>query len=112
MTGPATADEGDTKTYTFTVTDPGTDTFTVDTGFPDCDSAATNNGVYVTGSISVNAGGGSFKCFFADGPASASVKVKVTDSDGASDTDLELVQIVAVANVAPSVTAPANQAAD
>ena len=111
LTGPATADEGDTKTYFFTVSDPGTDTFTVDEGFPDCDSAATNNGVYVAGSIAVNAGGGSFECFFADGPATASVKMKVTDSDGASDTDLELVQVVAVANVAPSVTAPANQTA-
>ena len=111
VTGPATADEGDTKTYSFSVTDPGVDGFTVDSGYPDCDSAASNNGSYVAGSLALTAAGGSFDCFFADGPATASVKMKVTDSDGASDTDLELVQIVQVANVAPSVTAAANQTA-
>jgi len=57
----------------------------------------------VAGSLSVTASGGSFKCFFADGPSSANVKVKVLDSDGASDTDSEAVQIVAIANVAPTV---------
>src|SRR5919112_1061617 len=70
VTGPATADEGQTKTYLFTVSDPGADSFTVDTGFPDCDAGTSDHGVYVGGSISVNAGGGNFKCFFADGPAS------------------------------------------
>ena len=57
VTGPATADEGDTKTYSFTVTDPGADTFTVDSGFPDCDAGATNNGSYVAGSLAVTRGG-------------------------------------------------------
>ena len=36
----------------------------------------------------------------------------MTDSDGASDTDSESVQIVAVANVAPSVTAAADQSSN
>ena len=111
MTGPATADEGDTKTYSFTVTDPGADTFTVDAAIPIATPARPTTAL-VAGSITVTAAGGSFECFFADGPATASVKMKVTDSDGASDTDSEFVQVVEVANVAPSVTAPANQAAD
>ena len=112
LTGPATADEGDTKTYSFLVTDPGADTFTVDGGFPDCDAGATNNGSYVAGFAGGRrAAGGSFECFFADGPATANVKIKVSDSDGASDTDSESVQIVEVANVAPSVTAAADQTA-
>ena len=37
--------------------------------------------------------------------------VKVTDSDGASDTDSDDV-VVAIANVAPTVTGPADQAAN
>ena len=111
LTGAATADEGDTKTYSFLVTDPGADTFTVDSGFPDCDAGATNNGSYVPGSLAVTAAGGSFECFFADGPATANVKIKVADSDGASDTASESVRIVEVANVAPSVTAAADQTA-
>ena len=103
-----------TRTPTsFTVTDPGAGHLHGrHAASPTATPARRNNGSYVTGSLAVNAGGGSFECFFADGPASASVKIKVTDSDGASDTDSELVQVVAVANVAPSVTAAANQAAD
>ncbi len=112
VSGPAAADEGTTKTYTFTVTDPGTDTFAVDAGFPDCDAGATNNGTFAPGSLSVTATGGSFQCSFADGPSSANVKIGVRDSDGASDTASQSVQIVAVANVAPTVTAAANQTAN
>ena len=56
--------------------------------------------------------GGSFQCFFPDGPSTANVKMKVQDSDGASGTDSESVQVVAVANVAPTVTAAADQTAD
>ena len=112
LTGSATADEGQTKTYSFTVTDPGQDTFAVEAGFPDCDAGATNNGSYVAGSLAVNTSGGSFHCSFADGPSSANVKIQVRDSDGASDTASQSVQIVAVANVAPTVSAPANQTAN
>ena len=39
LTGAEEVDEGDTETYNYTVSDPGVnDTFTVDAGFPDCDS--------------------------------------------------------------------------
>jgi hypothetical protein len=112
LTGPATADEGETKTYSFTVADPGQDTFSVDAGFPDCDAGATDNGTSVPGSLSVDASGGSFQCFFADGPAAADVKIQVRDSDGAGDAASQSVAVVAVANVAPSVTAPADQGSD
>jgi hypothetical protein len=112
LTGATTVDEGTTHTYTFTVTDPGVDTFTVDSGFPDCDALASNNGTLVAGTLSVNAGGGTFDCTFPDGPSTANVKIKVTDSDGASDTTSQAVNVVTVANVAPTVTAPANQNAD
>src|SRR3954471_4138080 len=112
LSGPAAANEGDTKTYNFTVSDPGQDTFVVDAGFPDCDAGATNNGTFVAGSLSLTASGGSFQCFFADGPSTANVKIQVRDSDGASDAASQSVQIVAVANVNPTVTAPANQNAN
>ena len=93
--------EGTTHTYTFTVTDPGTDTFTVNTpDYPDCGTG----GDYVGGSLSTTAGGGSFQCTFPDGPTTTDVKIRVTDSDGASDTDTENVVVVDVLNVDPVVT--------
>src|SRR5207248_3193564 len=97
--------EGTTHTYTFTVSDPGQDSFSVDGGYPACGTG----GQYVTGTHSSDATGGSFDCSFPDGPAQTDVKIKVTDSDGASDIGSESVQVVQVANVAPSVTAPADQ---
>jgi hypothetical protein len=112
LSGPATANEGDTKTYNFTVADPGQDSFAADAGFPDCDAGATNNGTFVAGSLSLTPTGGSFQCSFADGPSTANVKMGVRDSDGAADSSTQSVQIVAVANVNPTVTAPANQSAN
>ena len=101
LTGADEVDEGTTHTYTFTVTDPGVDTFTVNTpDYPDCGTG----GSYVGGSLAINAGGGSFDCTFPDGPTSTDVKIRVTDSDGASDTDTENVVVVDVANVDPVVT--------
>src|SRR5205823_6902600 len=109
--GATSVDEGSTHTYTFTVTDPGQDTFTVDSGFPDCDAGATNNGTLVSGSLTVNAGGGSFDCTFPDGPKTANVKIAVTDSDGGTDTVSQAVDVVSVANVAPAITPAGNQSA-
>ena len=98
LTGSATANEGDTNTYSFTVTDPGQDTHTIAT-------ACGLNGAKVALSDTYNAGTGvgSFQCFFADGPATTNVTAEVTDSDGASDTDNQVV-VVTVSNVAPTVT--------
>ena len=101
LSGPGNVDEGSTHTYTFTVTDPGVDTFTVNTpAYPDCGTG----GNYVAGTLATNLGGGSFDCTFPDGPTTTDVKIRVTDSDGASDTDTENVVVVAVANVDPVVT--------
>jgi hypothetical protein len=112
LTGSATANEGETKNYTYTVSDPGDDTFTVNAGYPDCDAGVTDNGTLVTGSVTASALGGSFQCRFPDGPATANVKIKVTDSDLASTTDSESVQIVAIANVAPTVVLTGAASAD
>ena len=99
--------EGSTHTYAYTVTDPASDTFTVDAGYPTCGA----NGTFV-GSPLGDPCGGSFDCNFPDGPATSDVKIKVTDSDGASDTDSENVVVVTIANVDPVVTAAANQSSD
>ncbi|HVD09451.1 MAG TPA: Ig-like domain-containing protein [Gaiellaceae bacterium] len=107
LSGAGSVDEGSTHTYTYIVTDPGQDTFTVSAGFPDC-----GTGGSVTGTPSTTASGGSFDCFFPDGPDTTSVAIKVADSDGASDTDSESVVVVQVANVNPNVSAPADQAAN
>jgi hypothetical protein len=109
LAGAANVEEGSTHTYTFTVTDPGQDAYTVDQpDYPTCGSG----GHYVTGSLTTNAGGGSFDCFFPDGPASSDVKIKVTDEDGGSDSASESVQVVDVANIPPNVTAPADQSSN
>ena len=105
LSGPATADEGDTETYSFVVSDPGLDTHTITVN---CGA----NGAQV-GSTAYNPldGMGSFDCFFADGPATTNVTATVTDSDGAADTDAQLVTVT-VANVAPTVTLTGAAAAD
>ena len=82
--------EGSTHTYTFTVTDPGVDTFTVDAGYPNCGL----NGVLVAGSVIVTASGGSFDCAFPDGDAQTTLIIKVTDDDGDSDVQSTDVHVV------------------
>jgi hypothetical protein len=108
LDGPPNVDEGSTQTYTFSVVDPGADTFSVSTGYPQCGTG----GNYVAGSLTTNSGGGSFQCSFPDGPATTELRIRVADSDGASDTDSEAVHVVEVGNVNPIVAAPANQTAD
>ena len=98
-------DEGTTHTYVFSVSDPGNDTFTVDS------HSCGTYGEFVTGTLTTSASGGSFQCRFPDGPNSTNVSVRVSDSDGASDTDSEAVQVVAIANVAPTVELSGHAAA-
>ena len=102
-TGPPSANEGDTKTYTFDTTDPGTaDTFVLVAR-----SCGANGSV--TGSVVFNAatGDGSFSCSFPDdnptGTSSdpSTVSVTISDDDGGTDSDS---LVVTVNNVAPSVT--------
>jgi hypothetical protein len=108
LTGEENVAEGSTHTYTFTVTDPGDDTFSVSLGYPTCGTG----GTVVDGSLATTASGGSFDCTFPDGPATTNVAIKVADSDGASDTDSEDVVIVTVSNVKPVVEAAADQSSD
>src|SRR4029078_2903931 len=88
VTGPANADEGQTKTFSFATTDPGTaDTFTH--GTPDCGTGS------LVGSVTFDSatGDGSFACHFGDDaptgtPADpTSVSISVTDDDTGTDND-------------------------
>src|SRR5215217_726466 len=84
LSGPNTADEGDTKEYTFTVTDPGTaDTFTIEDDYPTCGL----NGQLVAASLETNASGGSFRCLFPDGDSITNVEIQVRDDGAALDAD-------------------------
>jgi hypothetical protein len=95
---PSSADEGETETFSFTVTDPDPgDSFDIKSGFPRCGTG----GSLVDGSLSTNATGVSFRCLFPDGPASPDVQVQVNDGDADSNV---AEQPVTVANVEPSVT--------
>ena len=74
----ASANEGDTKTFTVTVSDPGLDTFIVLAGFPDC-----GTGGILIGSFVPTSSGGTFQCRFPDGPSTATdptVRMRVKDS--------------------------------
>src|SRR5439155_13492859 len=83
LDGPANVDEGSTHTYTFTVTDPGDDSFSVSSGYPQCDT----RGHYVYRSPSTTSPDGSFQCFFPDGPATTEVHARVGDSDDLGGPD-------------------------
>src|SRR5207244_1326421 len=96
LSGPGSANEGDTKHYTFTTSDPGTDTFSV---------VATSGGSVGTVSNLVfdsATGAGSFDVTFSDGPATSTVSIQVQDSDGAASNVSSI--SVDVSNVAPTVT--------
>jgi hypothetical protein len=94
---PTAVDEGQTRTYRYTVSDPGDDTI----------------GPIVTscgpGGEGAGASAGSFSCRFPDGPADTVVSATATDSDGANGSAS---QAVHVANVAPSVQLHGTQTAD
>ncbi len=97
---PASPNEGETKTYQFTVNDPGDDTYSLASGYPACGTG----GDLASGSFSVTGNNGSqtgsFECDFPDGPANPTVSVRFTDSDGDSGTAN---QPVTVGNVAPQI---------
>ena len=118
LTGPNQADEGDTKVFDFTITDPGTDdTFHFVTGFPTCGLHGELVGASTGAPISpgaVDVTDRTFSCRFPDGDNSTNVSVKVADDDDAASTaDTEHVDVipVVVANVEPTVTAAADQTA-
>ena len=113
LSGPDTANEGDSKTYTFTVTDPGADTFSFVSRAADGLShlRRVRRACWDYRLVA----GGSFQCRFPDGPTRrTSPSRSRTMIGGISSPDTEQVDIipVAIANVAPTVTAPANQSSD
>ncbi len=99
LSGAVSADEGQTKHYTFTTSDPGADTFAV---------VATSGGAVGTvTNLVFNAatGSGSFDVTFADGgatPTTSTVSIQLKDSDGALSNVAS--RDVAVSNVPPAVT--------
>jgi len=97
---PTTANEGQSRTYSFTITDPDAgNTFTFVTGFPACGTG----GTLVGGSASINnvAKTGTFQCLFADGPTTPNVQVRVQDNSNAQSNTASLA--VTVANVPPAI---------
>jgi hypothetical protein len=102
-TNPLIANEGDTKSYSFTISDPDpADTWAFATGYPMC--GAGNSVVLGSPSINQLAKTGSFQCKFADGlvPAVANVvKVKLVDFHLAASN--EDIQSVVVSNIPPTV---------
>ena len=106
---PAAANEGETKTFNFTITDPDAgNTFTFVAGYPSCGTG----GSLVAGSASINSGTktGSFQCIFADGPSSPNVEVRVQDNTSLPSNTAA--QAVTVANVAPTVTVSGDASVD
>jgi len=99
LTGPASANEGGTESYSYSWTDPGSaDTFPALGNSVDCGVHGTSSDeIFTPGSKT-----GSFNCHWTDdsGAGTADVSATVTDDDGGADTDTIN---VSVANVAPSV---------
>lgn len=77
LNGPGKAENGQTKTYNFTIDDPGDDAFGFAAGYPDCGE---DNRLVAK---NIGANGGSFRCEFRSGPADSVVGLRVEDSDGA-----------------------------
>ncbi|HET7219867.1 MAG TPA: kelch repeat-containing protein [Vicinamibacterales bacterium] len=103
LTGDASANEGTTKSYSFSVTDPDSgETFSL------LNATCGANGTKSNESFTPATGAGSFDCTFPDGPATSTVSVQVSDGD-ASDT---AAIGVTIANVAPTVTLNGDAAAD
>jgi hypothetical protein len=97
LSGPTSANEGQTKHYTFTTSDPGQDTFSL-VGQSCGASGTLSNPLFTTAT-----GAGSFDCTFPDGPASSIASVQVADSDGANSNASTVT--VAIANVNPTAEA-------
>src|SRR5215211_4781570 len=92
---PSSANEGQTKTYNFSITDPDANTWSFATGYPDCGSQGTL-GAPATTSINQLLKTGTFQCTFPDGYFGNSSDVKVKVSDGTANSN-ELSQTVSIA---------------
>jgi hypothetical protein len=76
LSGPSKVKKGQMATYTFTTTDPGSDTFAFVAGYPSC-----GQGAKLVGTPTI--GGGGFQCKFVRAPSKPTVVLRVQDSDGA-----------------------------
>ncbi len=92
LTGATSADEGDTVGYSYTVSDPGADTFTLSS------ESCGVGGNLSNSTFDGTTGAGSFDCTFPDGPATPDVSVTVDDDDGGSGSIA-----VTVSNVDPTI---------
>ena len=100
LLGPASANEGDTKSYTYSWTDPGTaDTFPAAGNSVSCGTNGTASAVVFTPASK----SGSFDCTWSDdsGAGTVTVSASVTDDDTGLGSDSKS---VSVTNVAPNVT--------
>jgi len=85
LANPSSADEGQTKTYSFSIADADSTSWSFAAGFPTCGEHGTPAGA---ASIDSSARTGTFSCSFPDGPASSTVAVAVTDDDGTTSAVL------------------------
>ncbi len=98
LTGPATAVEGETETYSFSVFDVGTlDTFFV--SIQTCGTSATLSGA----TFNATTGSGSFECTFDLGATSSTVFARIADDDNVSGGATLDVTVIP-ANSPPTVT--------
>ncbi|MBI3464945.1 MAG: hypothetical protein HY000_18095 [Planctomycetes bacterium] len=96
LTGPASADEGQTKRYSYTTSDTGQDTSTL------VSASCGTSGLRSNPTFDAITGAGSFDCTFPDVPAVTDVSVQVADSDGATSNTSTIT--VTIANVPPTLT--------
>jgi len=101
LAGSATADEGDTNSYTFSITDVDSVTFTVDSTVCGTNGTLSN--------YAFTSPNGSFDCTFSDDSAGSDVSVSVSDDDGGTDSDTIT---VVVSNVNPVVSLVGSATAD
>ena len=94
LTGSTTANEGETLSYSYTTSDPGDETFSLD------NETCGVGGILSNSSFDSVIGAGSFDCTFPDGLATTTVSIAVSDGDDGSGSDSIIVD---VANVAPTI---------
>ena len=98
ISGPTPVDESTStaRTYSFTIADVDSASFSYVATYPSCGTKGT-----LTGAPSITGNTGSFTCIFPDGNTTSAVSVKVTDG---TDPSTVSSKTVTVNNVAPSIT--------
>ena len=92
--GAASRNEGQSDTYTFSISDPDSSSFTYEAGYPTCGLVGSLQGTPALGTS------GSFVCSFTDGPASPTLAVVVRDATSPSN---EATRPVTVHNLPPTI---------